>query len=53
MPALIEHEHGLAVLVTLAPKDLQSIQIVRAIVHAEDAVNCVVCLLCCCIVVCF
>lgn len=45
MPALIEHGHELGVLVIFTPKSLQSIQNVRVIVHADNAVNYVVCLL--------
>lgn len=52
MPALIEHGHSLGVLVIFAPEDLQSIPNVYVIVHAEHALNCVVCLLCCYIIVC-
>lgn len=52
MPALIELGQGLGVLVIFAPKDLQSIENVCVTVHAEDAVNYVVCLLCCYAVVC-
>lgn len=52
MPALIEHGHRFGVLVIFAPKDLQSIGSVGVIVYAEGAVNCVVCLSYCYIVVC-
>lgn len=45
MPALIEHGHGLGVLVIFAPKDLQSIQSVCAMLLIVLSVYCVVPLL--------